>query len=597
MTVREQLIIQIDGKADKAINATKKTENAISKLGNFLKGMAIAGGALYLAKKGFDLLSAAMKKTITFLKGCTEAAAFQELQIKKLDTALKSTGTYTEKVSKSLQEYASSLQKVTMYGDETIIGVEAMLATFKLGEEEVKVATQATLDLAAATGQDLQSAAILMGKAMVGETGMLKRYGIIVDENKLKSEGWRAVIEEINTEFGGQAVAQGETYTGMIERMKNIFGDMKEKIGDALIPTLKKLIDWFTTGEDVINRVGIKIGETASPFEKLKTWVSEATTNFGKFLELNWENIIGIATETWTKVESFIKIVKEADYTKIEAGISRITGAFNLLSGSETTGVQGATNKFQSFIDKTGEALHAIGTIVGAFKALYLTGVFVIGGLTNAIITLVELLGDAGPIIMSLGRDTEALDNFRIKVDALNSWSSDAWGNMEKAWKDYVDFMDESSVTSTDKAEQEFAGMKDKISNNFEGISKSAQEFQKAIDNLHGKNIYSTHTITTMERIIHEGRLTGVPRQSGGELRLNQYIPDLGIYGAKGEGIIPEPLMRAIKQGRGSYAGIDVNNSRTSTANEIHIHVNYSEKLAEQTLARLLAQEIGVLNG
>ncbi len=46
------------------------------------------------------------------------------------------------------------------------------------------------------------------------------------------------------------------------------------------------------------------------------------------------------------------------------------------------------------------------------------------------------------------------------------------------------------------------------------------------------------------------------PRQSGGELFQNQFIPDLGVFGMKGEGFIPEPLMRAIKQNKSSYAGV-----------------------------------------
>jgi hypothetical protein len=288
--------ITIDGNTTGAINATKQTQSAITGLSNTLKGLAIGGGALFLAKKGFDLLSEAVKGTVKFLGQCIEEAGNSEVQLTKLNTALKSTGNFTEEGSKALVDYAASLQAMTAFEDDAIVSVEAMLATFKLAPEEIKVATQATLDLAAATGQDLQSAAILMGKAFVGETGMLKRYGIMVDENKLKTEGWKAVIDEINVEFGGQAVAQGETYAGMLERMKNNLSDVRETIGKALLPALKDLMDRFMTGTPIVDDFGNVIGKTEAPMEKLKEFAEQAGEKLAglleKLMEADWDKII-----------------------------------------------------------------------------------------------------------------------------------------------------------------------------------------------------------------------------------------------------------------------------------------------------------------
>jgi len=63
----------------------------------------------------------------------------------------------------------------------------------------------------------------------------------------------------------------------------------------------------------------------------------------------------------------------------------------------------------------------------------------------------------------------------------------------------------------------------------------------------------------------------GGSKQSGGELRTSQYIPDLEIYGRKGEGIIPEPLMRAIKEGKPSYAGVGTGSGGSSITNNFNI--------------------------
>ena len=261
---QEKLKIILEGDSKSVNDAVKSAGTAFDNLGNTIKNIAIGGGALVLAQKGFQMLENGIKDTIAFFKNCTTETGNAEIQLTKLNTALKSTGNFTQETSDGLVKYAESLQTMTAFEDDAIVGVEAMLATFKLSKDEIEVATQAVLDLATATGQDLQSAAILMGKAMVGETGTLKRYGIMVDENKLATQGWKAVIDEINVEFGGQALAKGETYSGMLERMKNNIGNLKETIGGAFLPVLKEMMDKFTAG---------------GGFEKLQEWAGKAAAN------------------------------------------------------------------------------------------------------------------------------------------------------------------------------------------------------------------------------------------------------------------------------------------------------------------------------
>ena len=168
---KEELEIIIDGDASGAKDAAKQANKAMGGLGNTLKKMAIAGGALFLAKKAFDAIGESMRKVIDFTKESIKLAGIQEKAEKKLATSLETAGIHTEGASERLKEYAASLQLVTTFGDETIIEVEAMLATFGASEEVIMDATQATLDMASAMDMDLKAAAILMGKAIAGETG------------------------------------------------------------------------------------------------------------------------------------------------------------------------------------------------------------------------------------------------------------------------------------------------------------------------------------------------------------------------------------------------------------------------------------------
>ena len=232
--------VEVKAKIDKFLKDMDVAKKKLTGLGNIIsKAKGLIAGFV-----GYE----ALRRIGGFIGKLTELSSIQETAEKKLITAMKSTRKYTEEGYKTLLNYASGLQKLTGYGDETVIEVMALLQTFKLSEDVLKKATLATLDLATATGQDLRSAAILMGKAAVGETGMLKRYGIIVDDAKLKAKGFEAVLEEINTEFGGQAQARMETYTGKVGGLKNAFGDLLEALGNVIIKSnaVRGAIDGLT---------------------------------------------------------------------------------------------------------------------------------------------------------------------------------------------------------------------------------------------------------------------------------------------------------------------------------------------------------------
>jgi len=131
-------------------------------------------------------------KTLAVTVGATIAAAFsgkaiiaaasqQQDAINDLNSALRITGKFTEQASQDFQEYASSLQEVSKFGDEVILTNAALIQSLgNLEQDALKGATQAALDMAAALGIDLTAAAALVGKAAAGEVGSFSRYGVSI---------------------------------------------------------------------------------------------------------------------------------------------------------------------------------------------------------------------------------------------------------------------------------------------------------------------------------------------------------------------------------------------------------------------------------
>ena len=79
-----------------------------------------------------------------------------------------------------------------------------------------------------------------MGKALDGQAGALKRNGVSIDEALFATDRYTAVQQALSDQVGGFAEAEGKTFAGSLERMKNELGDLAEGVGGGAV-------DAFTT--------------------------------------------------------------------------------------------------------------------------------------------------------------------------------------------------------------------------------------------------------------------------------------------------------------------------------------------------------------
>src|SRR5690606_25828234 len=128
-----------------------------------------------------------------------------------------------------LIDLSGSMQQLTTYGDEAVLQMENLLLTFTSIKGPVfKEATAVILDVSTALGQDLQSSAIQVGKALndpvIGITA-LQRVGVSFTETQKKvitqlvktgdiAGAQKLILAELSKEFGGAANAAANTFGG-----------------------------------------------------------------------------------------------------------------------------------------------------------------------------------------------------------------------------------------------------------------------------------------------------------------------------------------------------------------------------------------------
>jgi hypothetical protein len=216
--------------------------------------------------KAIALGATAMAATLGFAASkFIKLAIEQEAVEKRLGAVIKSTGEAAGFNLDQLKAMASAMQQVTTVGDETILSGMAILATFKqIRGEAFERTTMSALNLAEVVGQDLNSSMIQLGKALndpVANLGALSRAGIqFTKAQKLViKELWTAgrtaeaqsiILDELESQFGGTAEAARDTFGGALKSLKNTIGDVGEKIGFALMPPVKEIIDKFSSWID-----------------------------------------------------------------------------------------------------------------------------------------------------------------------------------------------------------------------------------------------------------------------------------------------------------------------------------------------------------
>ena len=248
--------------ADKKLNIKVSTTGA----GKAKQEIGGLNGAISKMGKAVGIASAAYFGARGLISGFSTVirlAGIQEQAEKKLEVALGKT-------SKALLNQATALQKMTTFGDEAIIGVQSSLAAFIKDEEQIKKATEATLDMAVAMGMDLKAAGDLVAKTLGSSTNAMSRYGISVEGAVGSTERLESLTNNVATLFGGQASAQAETMAGSMEQASNSAGDLAEKIGEKLSPLVVAMAsDFKRTAENLSELISPTVISDQDTFNEL----------------------------------------------------------------------------------------------------------------------------------------------------------------------------------------------------------------------------------------------------------------------------------------------------------------------------------------
>jgi len=256
----------------------------VEKQGSFLtKFKATAAGVFTggLMVQGLNSIKQAFSEAVA-------DADLYEKTIAKMNAVIASTGNVAGLSAEGLKAQASALENLSAVDENVILNGQNIIATFTQirnvageGNDIFNQTTKAALDLSVALGQDMQSSAIQLGKALndpIKGVSALQRVGVAFDAQQKQMiktmvesgdilGAQKVILAEVNREFGGAAKAAGDTFGGAVTRAKDKVQDFMRDgilklepillsigkiIGSVIMPVLEKLGKFFTENANAI---------------------------------------------------------------------------------------------------------------------------------------------------------------------------------------------------------------------------------------------------------------------------------------------------------------------------------------------------------
>jgi len=238
---------------------TRKLGMATSTLGGFgrmagyVAGAAAFGGLIATVKIGVDEFMQAEKVTA------------------QTNAVLKSTGSVANVTKRQIDQLGTSIMRKSGFDDEAVKSSENLLLTFTKvrneagrGNDVFNQATKVTADLSVALGKDLNTSAMMVGKALndplkgisaLGRAGVQftadqkEQIKAMVESGNVMG-AQKMILKELTTQVGGSAEAFGKTLPGQLnilrETFNNLAGDLVATFMPGIARAAQSIVNFIT---------------------------------------------------------------------------------------------------------------------------------------------------------------------------------------------------------------------------------------------------------------------------------------------------------------------------------------------------------------
>jgi hypothetical protein len=387
--------ITFDADFDELKRGISGAENEVTSFGDKMgKFGKMAGAAFAVAGAAALAYGAVLLK-----QGVESAIADEQAQI-SLATSLRNVTGATDAQIAAVESQILQTSLLTGLTDEELRpSFERLLRSTRDVAEAQKLQSLA-IDVAAGSHKSLAQVSEALSKAHDGNFAALKKLGVPLDENIIKTKDFDAAQQALAATFGGQASAQADTFAGKMARLKVAFDEGKETIGSFVLDAITPMLDTV---------VNVVIPAISGFIESIggKEGLTSAFTGFVEGAKKIFIPIFEGIKFAFDKIKDAVMANKD-EFAALFEFLAKFVAP--LLGGVLKIAIEGIGIAL-------GIVINVVGTLIGGFEKLF----NIVKSVVGAIKSMIDLVAN-NPIVQGIsGAISSVFGGFRAAGGSVSA--------------------------------------------------------------------------------------------------------------------------------------------------------------------------------
>jgi flagellar biosynthesis GTPase FlhF len=276
--------LEILGSKFEALNTKAKEAS-----GSFL---GLSGEAAKLAKQMLPFATGA--GALLFFKSAVEGAEEQNESLRRLRFSLEASGQSWDKNKESIDQWANTIAASTRFSDGEALGTLDKMVRVTGSLAQAQSASQLAMGLSVQSGKDLGTSTQLVNDLLNGNERALiqvrREFGSFVEGATTAQE-----VLDILGEKLGKAAVEEDSLTRRSAELANNWSQLKDRIGNALIPAISSLLDFVLNFRRQVTELRIVV---ENEFTGILARIGGALTALGRLMSGD----IGGARQAFSKI-------------------------------------------------------------------------------------------------------------------------------------------------------------------------------------------------------------------------------------------------------------------------------------------------------
>jgi len=196
-------------------------------------------------KKAALAFAAVGAAATAFAVSAVKAAAEDEKARKSLEQTIRANTNATEAQIKAIDTYIDKQSVATATTDDVLRPAFSRLIRSTNDVTKAQELLSLAQEIATATGKPLETVTNALGKSFDGQNAALGKLGLGIDAATLKTMSHEQIMQMLKGTYNGFIENEATNAEFKFQQLTIAIDQTKEKIGTALLPIVKELMDYF----------------------------------------------------------------------------------------------------------------------------------------------------------------------------------------------------------------------------------------------------------------------------------------------------------------------------------------------------------------